>query len=167
MPPNVRDLVGDIREAVERLPQEALADILVYVFKTYVVEGPAPLGASAPVVRDELEGMSFAEVVRALQLRLDLPELELFEVQGERVSLRVQGRSIPVEARATQPEPPPPVAHPPAPAAPPPPVVAAPAAAPVAAPAARPTPAVPAPVASAPKPEPPAAPPRGGLLEID
>lgn len=166
MPPNVLDLVGDIREAVERLPKEALADILVYVFKTYVVEGPAPLGASAPIVRDELEGMSFAEVVRALQLRLDLPELELFEVQGERVSLRVQGRSIPVEARAAQPEPPQP-APPPAPvASPPAPVTSLPARSAANPPA--PTLASPAPVAvSSPKPEPPAAPPRGGLLEID
>ena len=41
------------------------------------------------------EGMSFAEVIRSLQLRLDLPELELFDVQADRVLLRAAGRRHP------------------------------------------------------------------------
>src|SRR5262245_3150101 len=142
--PNVLDLVGDIREAVERLPKDQLVDILVYVFKEYVVEGSPPLAAGPGVaVQDDLAGMSFAEVVRSLQLRLDLPELELFDVQGARVSIRLQGRSIPIEVGAARaepgppPAPPPPAAAPPAPSAPAP-AARAPAAAPVPAPAARP-----------------------------
>ena len=123
--PNVLDLVGDIREAVERLPKDQLVDILVYVFKEYVVEGSPPLAAGPTSAEDDLAGMSFGEVMRSLQLRLDLPELELFDVQGERVSVRLQGRSILVEIGAARAEPGPP---PPAPAslAPPAPVVVAP-----------------------------------------
>jgi hypothetical protein len=120
-PPNIRDLVGDIRESLDRFPREALVEILTYVFKEYVVEGPAPLQSAPPTLRDDLEGMSFAEVIRSLQLRLDLPELGLFEVQGDRVTIKIGGRPVPVEAQASRPDPlpaaPPPMAAP----APPPP----------------------------------------------
>src|SRR5258706_3910120 len=114
-PPNIRDLVGDIREALERFPREALVEILTYVFKEYVVEGPAPIASSAPSLRDDLDGMSFAEVIRSLQLRLDLPELALFEVQGDRVSVKIGGRPVPIDAQAREPLPapaPPPMATP-------------------------------------------------------
>jgi hypothetical protein len=104
--PNVLDLVGDIREAVERLPREALVDILVYVFKEYVVEGPAPLSGAPVEVRDSLEGLSFGEVIRSLQLRLDLPELELFAVEDSgRVLVRAGGRAHAIETAASRPEP--------------------------------------------------------------
>ncbi len=120
-PPNIRDLVGDIREALERFPREALVEILTYVFKEYVVEGPAPIASSAPSLRDDLDGMSFAEVIRSLQLRLDLPELALFEVQGDRVSIKIGGRPVPIDVQAREPlqaPPPPPMATPSGPPAP-------------------------------------------------
>src|SRR3954470_1501061 len=104
--PNVLDLIGDIREAVERLEKEQLVDILVYVFKEYVVQGPAPLQGAAQQLQDDLEGMSFAEVIRSLQLRLDLPELELFTVEDTgRVTVRLGGRPVPIEAQAARPTP--------------------------------------------------------------
>ena len=189
--PNVLDLVGDIREAVERLPKDQLVDILVYVFKEYVVEGSPPLAAGPGVaVQDDLAGMSFAEVVRSLQLRFDLPELELFDVQGGRVSVRLQGRSIPIEVGAARAEPgPPPAPPPPAPAPAPTPAARAPVAAASPAPPARPAaPAAPqqtvpaasqqpaaspssSPATSPAAPQQPAAPGGGGgrtgLLEID
>ncbi|HEX2569051.1 MAG TPA: hypothetical protein VH877_05775 [Polyangia bacterium] len=124
MPPvDLRDLIGDIRTALERHPREALIEILTYVFKEYVVEGPAPLAATPPALAEDLTGMSFAQVIEALQLRLDLPELALFQVQGDRVSLQLGGRQIPIEAQAARPEPLPP-APPSTPASSPPPAAA-------------------------------------------
>ncbi|MSP60316.1 MAG: hypothetical protein EXR72_08240 [Myxococcales bacterium] len=120
--PNLRDLVGDIREALDRFPPESLREILTYVFKEYVVEGAAPIATSVPTLRDDLDGMSFAEVIRSLQLRLDLPELGLFEVQNDRVLVKIGGRQMPLElqgARSEAPPPPLPMAVP----APPPPGV--------------------------------------------
>lgn len=106
MPPvDLRDLIGDIRTALERHSHEALVEILTYVFKEYVVEGPAPLAATPPALAEDFTGMSFAQVIEALQLRLDLPELALFQVQGERVFLQLGGRQIPIEAQAARPEP--------------------------------------------------------------
>ena len=118
MPPSIRDLVGDIRDSLEKFPREALVEILTYVFKEYVVEGAAPVSSSQAAVRDELEGLSFAEVIQRLQLRLDLPELTLFEVQGDRVSVKIGGRSLPIDTQASRPDPMPPPAPLAAPAAP-------------------------------------------------
>src|SRR6185369_13443711 len=111
--------------------REELVEILTYVFKTYVVEGTSPLtpGAGAQLdARSELDGLSFAQLITWLQQHLDAPELALFEVQGDRVGVRVGGRSVAIEAPRQEPValPPPPVAAP----------VPAPVAAPVAAPAA-------------------------------
>ena len=126
MPPDLRNLVGDIREAVSRLPHDALIEILVYVFKEYVVEGAPRVGGAMDGTRSDagasdgvdgaaslgLEGMTFAEVVRTLQLNLDLPELELFEVDADRVYLRSGSTRQPIESPDTRPAPlPPSVRH--------------------------------------------------------
>jgi hypothetical protein len=158
-PRDLRRLVADIRSALDGYPKEQLAEILTFVFREYVVEGPVPLAASAASLveaRPELEGQSFAQVMTWLQLHLDLPELSLFEVQEERVSVRVAGRLLPLEAQASRPEPlppPRPVETAPAPAQP---------AAPAAAAPSRPMPVTQTPaVATAPRPAPAPAPAAG------
>ncbi len=100
-------MVGEIRGALDNQPREALVEILTYVFKEYVVEGAAPLASGAGAILDartELEGMTFAQVVQWLQTHLDLPELRLLEVAGDRVSVRHGGRVVPIEPQAA-PEP--------------------------------------------------------------
>ncbi len=114
-PPNIRDLVGDIREALDRFPREALVEVLTYVFKEYVVEGPAPIATAPAEIHDDLAGQSFAEVIRSLQLKLDLPELGLFEVNGDRVTVKIGGRPMAIEAAGSRAEPLPPAAAPPPP----------------------------------------------------
>jgi hypothetical protein len=94
--PDLRKIAGDIRVALETYPREALVDILTYVFQAYVVEGAPTLHAQQPERITELEGLSFADLMIALQTRLDVPELALFDVAGGRVSLRSGGESIPV-----------------------------------------------------------------------
>src|SRR5262249_37041623 len=94
--PDLRRIATDIREALATYPREALVDILTYVFQAYIVEG-APTVHAPPVDRlSDLEGLSFADVMQALQLRLDLPELGLFDVQAGRVSVRVGGELHPL-----------------------------------------------------------------------
>src|SRR5262249_37192592 len=85
----------------------------------YVVEGSPPLAAGPVAMQDDLAGMSFAEVVRSLQLRLDLPELELFDVQGNRGSIPLQGRPLPIGIGAAPARPGPPAAAAAAPPRPP------------------------------------------------
>jgi hypothetical protein len=59
-------------------------------------------------LQDELQGLTFPQLVERLQLRLDLPELRLLEVAGSRVMVRVDGRAVPLEVpdnRAPEPLP--------------------------------------------------------------
>lgn len=92
----------EIREALGRYEPEQLLEILTHVFRQYVIDGGAP---PAMQLQDELSGLGFAQVMERLQLRLDLPELRLFEVQGGRVMVRIDGRLHPLETAESRPEP--------------------------------------------------------------
>lgn len=138
--PDLRKIAGEIREALATYPREALVDILTYVFQAYVVEGAPVVHAPQPERLAELEGLAFPELVQALQVRLEIPELALFEVQAGRVSIRLGGELHAVVMGADQRR---------AAAAPLPPANAALPTAPAAAPAAAPAPARAAAVAPA------------------
>lgn len=104
---DLRRQTREIREALSRFEPEQLVDILTHIFRQYVMEGAAA-PASSVTLADELQGLSFAQVIERLQLRLDLPELRLLEVTGGRVMCRVEGRLVPLEvpdARAPEPLP--------------------------------------------------------------
>ena len=100
--PDLRDISGNIREALEGCERDVLLDILTFVFKEYLVEGPPPLMVHQQERIGDLEGLSFAELITTLQTRLDMPELGLFQVEGEQVSVRVNGVLTPLSLRATR-----------------------------------------------------------------
>ena len=104
---DLRRQTREIREALSRFEPEQLVDILTHIFRQYVMDGAAA-PASSVTLQDELQGLSFAQLIERLQLRLDLPELRLLEVAGGRVSCRVEGRLVPLvvpDARAPEPLP--------------------------------------------------------------
>lgn len=143
--PDLRDLVSNVKEAFGDADRETLLDILTFVVKEYVVEGPPPMLIHQAETLSDLQGTSFAQLITALQTRFDHPELAMFVVDGEQVSVRVGGVVQPllasrqplggaaelprpqagvrvVETTLQQRPPPQPLAaQPPAPAAPPPP----------------------------------------------
>lgn len=104
MSSDLRRQTREIKEALSRFEHEHLVDILTHVFRQYVIDGVAPPPASLSG-QDELSGLSFPQLIERLQLRLDLPELRLFEVQAGRVMVRVEGRLVPVETADARPEP--------------------------------------------------------------
>jgi hypothetical protein len=97
--PDLRQIAGDIRTALDGYDRDALAEILTYVFKEYVVESPPPLLVHQTERMEDLRALSFPELITALQTRLDLPELALFQVQGDQVMVRVGGALTPLSAR--------------------------------------------------------------------
>ena len=97
--PDLRELASNVKEAFAEMDRETLLDILTFVVKEYVVEGPPPMLVSQPEGLAELAGLSFAQLIAALQTRLDHPELALFAVDGEQVSVRVGGVMQPLSAR--------------------------------------------------------------------
>jgi len=100
--PDLRQIAGNIREALADCDRDTLLDMLTFVFKEYVVEGPPPLLISQAERVPDLEGLSFAELIRTLQTRLELPELNLFQVDGAQVLVRVNGVLTPLDAGAAR-----------------------------------------------------------------
>jgi hypothetical protein len=89
--PDLRELASNVKEAFADADRETLLDILTFVIKEYVVEGPPPMLIHQAETLSDLRGQSFAQLVSALQTRLDHPELAMFVVDGEQVGVRVGG----------------------------------------------------------------------------
>ncbi|HEY4176983.1 MAG TPA: hypothetical protein VGM90_09140 [Kofleriaceae bacterium] len=99
--PDLRDISSNVREAFADADKETLLDILTFVLKEYVVEGPPPMLVHQAEQLSDLKGASFAQVISALQTRFDHPELAMFVVDGESVSVRVNGVVQPLLASRT------------------------------------------------------------------
>lgn len=102
--PDLRDLTTSVRTAFADADRETLLDVLTFVVQEYVVDGPPPMLMHQAEKLSDLTNLSFAQLVSTLQTRLEAPELSLFAVDGEQVSVRIGGVMQPlVMARAGQP----------------------------------------------------------------
>jgi hypothetical protein len=89
--PDLREIASNVKDAFADADRETLLDILTFVIKEYVVEGPPPMLIHQAETLADLKGPSFAQLITALQTRFDHPELAMFVVDGEQVSVRVGG----------------------------------------------------------------------------
>ena len=96
--PDLRELASNVKEAFGDLDRETLVDILTFVVKEYVVEGPPPMLVHQAETLADLQGLTFAQLIQALQTRFDHPELSMFAVDGDQVSVRVGGVMQPLLA---------------------------------------------------------------------
>ena len=96
--PDLRELAANVKEAFGEMDRETLLEILTFVVKEYVVEGPPPMLVHQAETIAELQGLTFAQLIQALQTRLDHPELSMFSVDGDQVSVRVGGVMQPLLA---------------------------------------------------------------------
>jgi hypothetical protein len=96
--PDLRELAAHVKDAFGEMDRETLLDILTFVVKEYVVEGPPPMLVHQAETVADLQGLTFAQLIQALQTRFDYPELSMFAVDGEQVSVRVGGVMQPLLA---------------------------------------------------------------------
>jgi hypothetical protein len=89
--PDLREIAANVKEAFADMDKETLLEILTFVVKEYVVEGPPPMLVHQAETLSDLAGASFAQLISAMQTRFDHPELQLFTVDGNNVSVRVGG----------------------------------------------------------------------------
>ncbi|MGN6108344.1 MAG: hypothetical protein ACTHU0_24775 [Kofleriaceae bacterium] len=89
--PDLRELATNVRDAFADADREVLLDVLTFVVKEYVVEGPPPMLIHQAETLSDLQGASFAQLIGALQTRFDHPELAMFVVDGEQVGVRIGG----------------------------------------------------------------------------
>jgi hypothetical protein len=100
--PDIRDLASNVRDAFADSDRETLLEVLTFVVKEYVVEGPPPMLVHQAETLADLQGASFAQLITAMQTRFDHPELAMFVVDGEQVSVRVGGVVQPLLAPRNQ-----------------------------------------------------------------
>lgn len=89
--PDLRDIATNVKDAFADADRETLLDVLTFVVKEYVVEGPPPMLIHQAETLADLKGASFAQLISALQTRFDFPELAMFVVDGEHVGVRIGG----------------------------------------------------------------------------
>lgn len=109
--PDIRDIASNVKDAFADADRETLLEVLTFVVKEYVVEGPPPMLVHQAETLADMRGASFATLVSALQTRFDFPELAMFVVDGEAVSVRIGGTLQPLiagRAPAAEPVAPPP-----------------------------------------------------------
>lgn len=87
--PDIRELASNVKEAFADADRDTLLDVLTFVIKEYVVEGPPPMLIHQAETLSDLRAPTFAQLITALQTRFDHPELAMFVVDGETVSVRV------------------------------------------------------------------------------
>ncbi|MBZ0238959.1 MAG: hypothetical protein K8M05_42000, partial [Deltaproteobacteria bacterium] len=89
--PDLRDITTGVKDALADSDRDALLEMLTFLIKEYVVDGPPPMLVHQTENIADLGRLSFAQLIQTLQTRLDIPELSLFTVDGEQVSVRVGG----------------------------------------------------------------------------
>src|SRR5688572_12991952 len=104
--PDLREIATNIKDAFAEADRETLLEILTFVLKEYVVEGPPPMLIHQAETLSDLKGQSFAQLITTLQTRFDFPELAMFVVDGESVGVRIGGAVQPLLPGRTAPLPP-------------------------------------------------------------
>jgi hypothetical protein len=99
--PDLREIVTNVRDAFADADRETLLDVLTFVIKEYVVEGPPPMLIHQAETLSDLRGTSFAQLITALQTRFDHPELAMFVVDGDQVGVRIGGVVQPLVGQRT------------------------------------------------------------------
>jgi len=101
--PDLRELATNVKDAFADMDRDTLLEVLTFVIKEYVVEGPPPMLIHQAETLADLKPASFAQLVTALQARFDFPELAMLVVDGEQVSARVGGVVQPLLGQRTPP----------------------------------------------------------------
>lgn len=101
--PDLREISSNVKDAFSEMDRDALLEILTFVVKEYVVEGPPPMLVHQAETLADLKNISFAQLITSLQTRFDFPELQMFVVDGDQVSVRINGVVQPLLAPRTPP----------------------------------------------------------------
>lgn len=98
----VRD---DIASTLRRLDHAELLELVADLVKIYVIEGGTPNALDAGATPSLAPGDSaptFARVIADLKARLQLPELDYFRIDGDRVSVTVGDQTLALERPSTR-----------------------------------------------------------------
>jgi hypothetical protein len=103
-PPTNRAVGEEIANAYEKFDRKELIEILCQLTKTYVVDGTMPFNLVGEKGGDPgaEKDLDFVKVITQLKGRLPhIPELNYFQVEGGKVTLRAGGQKITFGERVT------------------------------------------------------------------
>ncbi|HYV67728.1 MAG TPA: hypothetical protein VE964_15890, partial [Myxococcales bacterium] len=87
----------ELRARLRGLPPEQVVELCAQLLNTYVVEGVLPLsraGDAADLAADGAGEESFAQMLKRLKASRKDPVLERFLVDGENISVRIDGYGV-------------------------------------------------------------------------
>src|SRR3954451_21606956 len=87
--PDLREVATNVKDEFAYADRDTLLDVLSFVVKEHGVEGPPPMLIHQAETLSDLRAPSFAQLIAAQQTRFDHPELSMFVVDGEQVSVRI------------------------------------------------------------------------------
>jgi len=90
-------IAQELRARLRTLPPDQLVDLCAQLLNTYVVEGVLPLaraGEGADLAADTAGEESFAQMLKRLKASRKDPVLERFLVDGENISVRIDGYGV-------------------------------------------------------------------------
>src|SRR6266404_4116001 len=114
-------VAAELRARLRSMGSDELIDLCAQLLTTYVVEGVLPLSRateSSELAPDAAGEESFAQMLKRLKAAKKDPVLERFIVDGENISVRIEGQGVLPLTEYRRPTAPPPAAGQPAPAQP-------------------------------------------------
>ena len=90
-------VAGELRARLRAMAGDELVDLCAQLLTTYVIEGVLPLaraGEGADLAADAGGEESFAQLLKRLKAAKKDPVLERFIIDGENISVRVDGQGI-------------------------------------------------------------------------
>jgi hypothetical protein len=90
-------VANELRARLRSLAGDELIELCAQLLRTYVIEGVLPLaraGESADLAADVVGEESFAQMLRRLKASKRDPVLERFIIDGENISVRIDGQGV-------------------------------------------------------------------------
>ena len=90
-------VAADLRARLRSMDGDELIELCAQLLSTYVVEGVLPLskaGESADLAPDAAGEESFAQLLKRLKAAKKDPVLEKFFIDGENISVRIEGQGV-------------------------------------------------------------------------
>jgi hypothetical protein len=90
-------VAAELRARLRSMGSDELIELCAQLLSTYVVEGVLPLsraGESTELAADTVGEESFAQMLRRLKAAKKDPVLERFIIDGENISVRIEGQGV-------------------------------------------------------------------------
>jgi hypothetical protein len=90
-------VAADLRARLRALPSAELVEMAAQLVSTYVLEGVQPLsraGDSTDLAADQGGEETFAQMIKRLKVQRRDPVLDRFLIDGENISVRIDGQGV-------------------------------------------------------------------------